>query len=87
MIKEKKRIREHSKNKNTSLKPNSTSEIIGINTWVVFQRGYSGPFLNWTREELRNVDIRTRKLVSRYKALHPRDDIDRLYVTRKEGGR
>ena len=22
-----------------------------------------------------------------HKALHPRDDIDRLYVTRKEGGR
>ena len=22
-----------------------------------------------------------------YKALHPRDDVDRLYVSRKEGGR
>ena len=29
----------------------------------------------------------TRKLMTMYKPLHPRDDIDRLYVSRKEGGR
>ena len=29
----------------------------------------------------------TRKLITMHKALHPRDDIDRLYVSRKEGGR
>ena len=33
------------------------------------------------------MDQRTRKLMIMYKALHPRDDIDRLYVSRKEGGR
>ena len=31
------------------------------------------------------MDQRTRKLM--HKALHPRDNIDRLYVSRKEGGR
>ena len=30
---------------------------------------------------------RTRKLMTMHKALHPRDDVDRLYVSRKEGGR
>ena len=25
--------------------------------------------------------------MSMYKALHPRDDVDRLYVSRKEGGK
>ena len=32
------------------------------------------------------MDQRTRKLTM-HKALHPRDDVDRLYVSRKEGGR
>ena len=33
------------------------------------------------------MDQRTRKLLTMHKALHPRDDVDRLYVSRKEGGR
>ena len=48
---------------------------------------YSGPFLKWTRDELKQMDQRTRKLMTMHKALHPRDDVDRLYVSRKEGGR
>ena len=30
---------------------------------------------------------RTRKLMTMHKALHPRDDVDRLYVPRKERGK
>ena len=33
------------------------------------------------------MDQRTRKPITMHKALHPRDDVDRLYVSRKEGGR
>ena len=33
------------------------------------------------------MDQRTRKLMTMHKALHPRDNVDRLYVPRKEGGR
>ena len=33
------------------------------------------------------MDQRTRKPMTMHKALHPRDDVDRLYVSRKEGGR
>ena len=36
---------------------------------------------------LPQVDQRTRKLMTMHKALHLRDDVDRLYVSRKEGGR
>ena len=60
--------------------------IKGINTWAVPLR-YSGPFLKWTRDELKQMDQRTRKLMTIHKALHPRDIIDWLYVSRKEGGR
>ena len=33
------------------------------------------------------MNQRTRKLMTMHKALHPRDDVDRLYVSRKEEGR
>ena len=56
-------------------------------TWAVTLVRYSGPFLKWTREELKQMDQRTRKLMTMHKALHPRDDVDRLYVSRKEGER
>ena len=58
-----------------------------INTWPVLLVRYSVPFLKWTREELRQMVQRTRKLLTIHKALHPRDDVDRLYVPRKDRGR
>ena len=68
-------------------KLSSRNLIKGINTWAVPLVRYSGPFLKWTREELKQMDQRTRKVMTMHKALHPRDDVDRLYVYRKEGGR
>ena len=66
----------------------SSRELIkGINTWAVTLFRHSGPFLKWTRDELKQMDQRTKKLMTMNKALHPRDDVDRLYVSRKEGGK
>ena len=48
---------------------------------------YSEPFLKWTREELKQMDQRTRKLMTMHKTLYPRDNVDRLYVSRKEKGK
>ena len=59
--------------------------IKGINTWAVSVVRYSRPFVNWTSEELKQMDQRTRKLMTIHKALHPRNDVDRLYVSRKKG--
>ena len=61
--------------------------IKGINTRAVPLVRYSGPFLKWTKEELKQMDQRTRKVMTMHKALYPRDDIDRLYVSRKVGER
>ena len=33
------------------------------------------------------MDQGTRKIMTTYKALHPRDHVDRIHVSRKEGGR
>ena len=68
-------------------KLSSRNLIKRINTWALPLVRYSGTFLKWTREELKQMDQRTRKLMTMHKALHPRDDVDRRYVFRKEGGR
>ena len=61
--------------------------IKGMNISAVPLIRYLGPFLKWIREELKQMDQRTRKLMTMHSALHLKDDVNRLYVSRKEGGR
>ena len=68
-------------------KLSSRNLIKGIYSWAVPLVRYSGPFLKWPSDELKQMDQRKRKLMTMHKALHPRDDVDRLFVSRKEGGR
>ena len=68
-------------------KLNSRNLIKGINTWAVSLVRYAGPFPKWTRDEISQIDQKTRKLMTMHKVLHHRDDVDRLYVPRKVGGR
>ena len=65
-------------------KLSSRNLILGINNWAVSLIRYSGPFFKWTSDELKQMDQRTRKLMTMHKALLLRDDINRLYVSRKE---
>lgn len=39
------------------------------------------------QKELKDMDRRTRKMMHAYGAVHPRADVDRLYVQREDGGR
>ena len=59
--------------------------IKGTIIWGFFLIRYIGPFLQWTRKVLRVMDQRTRKMMTIFKALHPRDD--GLYMSRKVRGR
>ena len=43
--------------------------------------------MSWRKSELEAIDRKTRKLLTMYGALHPKSDVDRLYIPRKEGGR
>ena len=43
--------------------------------------------MDWTADELKVMDRKTRKMMIMNDALHPRAHLDRLYVTRGEGGR
>ena len=69
------------------IKLNSRNLIKGISTWAVPLDRYSGPFLKCTGDELKQMEQRTRKLITMHKTLLPRDEVDRLYVSRKEGKR
>ena len=42
---------------------------------------------NWKIEELKVTDRKTRKPITMNKGLHPKADVDRLYVSRENGGR
>ena len=42
---------------------------------------------NLKTEEIKNIDRKTRKMLTMYKMHHPKADIDRLIVKRKGGGR
>ena len=46
---------------------------------------YSASFVNWTRDELRVLDRKTRKYLTMYGALHSRDSVARIYPSKKGG--
>ena len=66
-------------------KLNGRNKITAINTWAVAVFRYGAGILEWKESELKNVDRKSRKMM--YGALHPKSDVDRLYIKRKEGGR
>ena len=61
--------------------------IKGINTWAVSVIRYTAGIIDWTKKELRALDIKTRKMMTMVGAFHKKGDVDRLYLPRKEGGR
>ena len=43
--------------------------------------------IDWSIEELKEIDIRIRKTMSMNSSFHPNSDVDRLYTPRYQGGR
>ena len=68
-------------------KLNGGNLVHGVNTWVVSLLRYSAAFVSWRKSEVQAIDRKTRKLFIIYGALHPKSDVDRLYIPRKEGER
>ena len=48
---------------------------------------YSAAIIDWTVEEIEKLDRDTRQLLFEHRFLHPRANVTRLYMKRKEGGR
>ena len=61
--------------------------IKAINTWEIPILRYSVPFLKYRNTELQGLDKRTKKLFTMHSAYHPKSNVDRIYLPRKEGGR
>ena len=68
-------------------KLNGGNLVCGVNTWAISILRYSAAFVSWRKSELQAVDRKTRKLFTIYGVVHPKSDVDRLYIPRKEGGR
>ncbi|CAB3979773.1 Hypothetical predicted protein [Paramuricea clavata] len=66
---------------------NAGNIIKAINARAVSIIRYGAGLIEWTKEELKEMDRKTRKILTIYKCFHPRDDVDRLYWKRVEGGR
>ena len=70
-----------------SSKLNGRNVIRAINAWAVAVMRYGAVVVNWTQTELQAIDRKTRKKLCMYDAMHVRDSVDRLYCSRREGGR
>ena len=68
-------------------KLNGKNKITAINTWGVAIFRYGAGVIDWKESELKRVDRKTRKTLTMYRAMHPKGDVDRLYIKRNEGGR
>ena len=68
-------------------KLNSRNTVNAVNTWAVPVVRYSGGIVDWTKDDLQNIDRKTRKLMTINKALHPRACVARIYIPRGQGGK
>ena len=62
---------------------NGWNKILAINTWAVSLLTYRGGIIGWNKNELLDVNRRTRKLMTMNGALHPTSDVNRIYVPRR----
>ncbi|XP_069971818.1 uncharacterized protein [Penaeus vannamei] len=68
-------------------KLNGGNIISAINSRAVSVVRYGAGIIKWTKNELEEMDRKTRKLMTMYGAQHPKADVDRLYLKRYDGGR
>ena len=68
-------------------KLNSGNLVRGVNTWAVSLLQYSASFVSLRKSELQAIDRKTRKFFTIYGALHPKSDVGRFCIPRKEGAR
>ena len=68
-------------------KLNGRNKVTAINTWAVAIFRYGEGIIEWKASELKDLDRKSRKTMTKYGGVHPKSDVDRFYVKRKEGGR
>ena len=66
---------------------NLRNRIDAINSLALPVVTYSFTIINWSLTEIKKVDTKIRKLLTMYRMHHPKSDVNRLYLSRNEGGR
>lgn len=66
-------------------KLNGGNVVNAMNSRAVSIIRYSAGIVEWTKDELRKLDGKTRKLLTINRAFHPQADVDRLYLKRAAG--
>ena len=66
---------------------NSFNKILATNAFAVPIVTYSFGILDWTKEDLKQLNINTRKTMNMNRSINRRSDIHRLYLPRNLGGR
>ena len=65
---------------------NGRNKVEAINSLAVPVVQYSFGIIDWKISELKKVDTKTRKLLNMHKMLHPKVNVERRYIPRKDGG-
>ena len=68
-------------------KLNAKHVFQAINTWVVTSARCSAGINEWTKEQVKEMDRKTKKIITIYGGLHPGSNTEWLYLPRSEGGR
>ena len=66
---------------------NAKNRIQALNALAVPVVTYSFNIVNWNLSDIQRMDTKTRKLLTANRMHHPKADVDRLYLPRKQGGR
>ena len=61
--------------------------VRAVNVWAVSVVRYTAGILDWTEKELKAMDVKTRKTLTRNGVFHMQSSVDRLYMKLKVGGR
>ena len=66
-------------------KSNKKDKTKVINKWAVAILRYDARMLKWIVDEPKQLGRRTWKLLKIHRGLYPKRDVDRLYVSRRQG--
>ena len=61
-------------------------DCLALNLFVSSLNPLSLEILQWTKEEIERIDVKTRKILCLNGSFHVNSDVDRLYSHRKSGG-
>ena len=66
---------------------NGYNKSIAHNTFAVAVLLSTFGILRWNKQEIKNFDVETRKIMTMSDSFHKASDVNRLYVDRKKDGR